>query len=277
MEQSQPSLDREQRLDEIVTAYLKAVEQGQAPDRREWLERHPDLADELEEFFEEQDRLERLAAALRGGLELADRVDAEGTNCPELLGDFRIVREVARGGMGVVYEAEQVSLRRRVAVKVLPFAAALDERLLQRFRNETLAAASLHHGNIVPVHFVGCERGVHFYAMQFIVGHSLAAVLRELRGKSGLLAPVEGPAEPVAGEQAADSGPPACCARRRRRRWAWPGCPPRGRSGARSISTRWPGWAFRWPRHWTMPTSAASFTEMSSQPTSWWTTSACRG
>src|SRR5262249_22848530 len=116
------------------------------------------------------------------------------------LGDFRIVREVGRGGMGVVYEAEQMSLRRRVALKVLPFAAMLDERLLQRFRNETLAAASLHHGNIVPVYFVGCERGVHFYTMQVITGRSLAAVLRELHREAGLLPPSEGPA-PAAGEE----------------------------------------------------------------------------
>src|SRR5262249_57904438 len=74
------------------------------------------------------------------------------------LGDFRIVRELGRGGMGVVYEAEQLSLGRRVALKVLPFAAALDPRQLQRFKNEVHAAAQLHHSNIVPVYAVGCER-----------------------------------------------------------------------------------------------------------------------
>jgi tetratricopeptide (TPR) repeat protein len=83
--------------------------------------------------------------------------------------------------MGVVYEAEQVSLRRRVAVKVLPFAAVLDPRQLQRFQNEAQAAACLHHTNIVPVHYVGCERGVHFYAMQFIDGQNLAALVAQLR------------------------------------------------------------------------------------------------
>jgi serine/threonine protein kinase len=72
---------------------------------------------------------------------------------------FRIVREVGRGGMGVVYEAEQVSLGRRVALKVLPFAGALDGRQLQRFKNEAQAAACLQHQHIVPVYFVGCERG----------------------------------------------------------------------------------------------------------------------
>src|SRR5262249_28406123 len=102
------------------------------------------------------------------------------------LGDFRILREVGRGGMGVVYEAVQISLGRRVALKVLPFAAALDPKQLQRFKNEAQAAAHLQHQNIVPVHYVGCERGVHFYAMQYIEGQTLAAVIRELRQRAGL-------------------------------------------------------------------------------------------
>src|SRR6516162_2610087 len=96
------------------------------------------------------------------------------------LGDFRLLREVGRGGMGVVYEAEQLSLGRRVALKVLPFAATMDPRHLQRFQNEARAAASLHHSNIVPVYYVGCERGVHFYAMQFIDGQPLSALIRPL-------------------------------------------------------------------------------------------------
>jgi tetratricopeptide (TPR) repeat protein len=83
--------------------------------------------------------------------------------------------------MGIVYEAEQVSLGRRVALKVLPLAATLGGTQLQRFQNEARAAAGLHHTNIVPVYYVGCERGVHFYAMQFIDGLSLAAVLAQLR------------------------------------------------------------------------------------------------
>src|SRR5205085_2705555 len=93
------------------------------------------------------------------------------------LGDFRIVREVGRGGMGVVYEAEQISLGRRVALKVLPFAATMDPRQLARFHNEARAAACLQHPHIVPVYGVGCERGVHFYAMQFVDGTTLAEVI----------------------------------------------------------------------------------------------------
>jgi serine/threonine protein kinase/Flp pilus assembly protein TadD len=96
------------------------------------------------------------------------------------LGDFRLIREVGRGGMGIVYEAEQISLNRNVALKVLPFAATMDPRHLQRFRNEAQAAACLHHPNIVPVHGVGCDRGVHYYAMQLIEGQTLAEVIQNL-------------------------------------------------------------------------------------------------
>src|SRR5205823_5970144 len=95
------------------------------------------------------------------------------------LGDYRIVRELGRGGMGIVYEAVQISLGRRVALKVLPFAATLDPRQLQRFHNEARAAALLHHPNIVPVFGVGEERAVHFYAMQLIEGQSLAALIEQ--------------------------------------------------------------------------------------------------
>jgi WD40 repeat protein/tetratricopeptide (TPR) repeat protein len=105
---------------------------------------------------------------------------------PGTLGDFRILREVGRGGMGVVYEAMQLSLGRRVALKVLPFAATLDGRQLQRFQNEARAAAQLHHTHIVPVYGVGTERGVHYYAMQFIEGKSLATLVHELRIAAGL-------------------------------------------------------------------------------------------
>ncbi len=96
------------------------------------------------------------------------------------LGEFRLIREIGRGGMGVVYEAEQISLGRRVALKVLPLAAALDPRQLQRFRLEAQAAAHLHHSHIVPIYSVGCERGAYYYAMQFIEGRSLAEVIGEL-------------------------------------------------------------------------------------------------
>ncbi len=140
---------------------------------------------------EQAERLRKLLPALRalGEMNRPDPVTSRsalesalpGGPGPGVLGDFRILREVGRGGMGIVYEAEQVSLGRRVALKVLPFAAALDGRQLQRFKHEAQAAAQLQHTNIVPVYFVGSEQGVHFYAMQFIDGRNLAAVIAELR------------------------------------------------------------------------------------------------
>ncbi len=97
------------------------------------------------------------------------------------LGDYELHREIGRGGMGVVYEATQLSLRRSVAIKTLPFAAVLDQQQVTRFRNEAQAAASLHHPHIVPVYAVGCERGVHYYSMQLIDGDTLAQTLLSLQ------------------------------------------------------------------------------------------------
>ncbi len=106
--------------------------------------------------------------------------EADSMRPPAQLGDYRLLNEVGRGGMGIVYEAEQVSLGRRVALKVLPFAAAIDPRQRQRFQVEAQAAAHLHHPHIVPIYSVGCDRGVHYYAMQFIEGNNLSTLVREL-------------------------------------------------------------------------------------------------
>ena len=138
----------------------------------------PDLRRRVEKMLEAEPKV-------RGFLETPPVVHVAPLDPPHALGDFRIVREIARGGMGVVYEAEQLSLNRTVALKVLPFAAMLDERRLKRFQLEAQAAAGLHHANIVPVYGVGSERGVHFYAMQFIEGHTLAELVAELRKLSG--------------------------------------------------------------------------------------------
>lgn len=112
---------------------------------------------------------------------------ATGEMPMRVLGDYRILREIGRGGMGVVYEAEQISLGRRVALKVLPYASMLDKTQLARFRNEARAAASLDHPNVVHVHSVGTERGVHYYAMQLVEGRTLAELIREQRNERGLV------------------------------------------------------------------------------------------
>ena len=107
--------------------------------------------------------------------------DEDFNSAPARLGDYRILREVGRGGMGVVYEAEQESLGRRVALKVLGAQGLRDPKQLLRFRREARAAAKLHHTNIVPVFGVGESEGVHYYVMQFIPGLGLDAVLGEIQ------------------------------------------------------------------------------------------------
>jgi WD40 repeat protein len=137
---------------------------------------------DLERLAAEQPALADRVRACLAGLQVVrqervtmDRAVADAAPQPtRRLGDYVLLREVGRGGMGIVHEAEQVSPGRRVALKVLSFASALDPRLLQRFRNEARAAAGLRHAHIVPVYAVGCEDGVHFYAMQFVEGTTLA-------------------------------------------------------------------------------------------------------
>jgi serine/threonine protein kinase len=171
---AEPDLD-DPRLFQAVQEYMAALESGRKPDRDEFIARHADIAPALSEC------LAGLELVHTAGPKLREPPPALGGETPTALGDFRIVREIGRGGMGVVYEAIQLSLGRRVALKVLPFAAALDSRQLQRFKNEAQAAAHLHHQHIVPVYAVGVERGMHFYAMQMIEGRNLAAVVEELR------------------------------------------------------------------------------------------------
>src|SRR5262249_53534790 len=107
-------------------------------------------------------------------------------------------REIGRGGMGVVYEAEQESLGRRVALKVLPQPIARDGAALSRFRREARSAARLHHTNIVPVFEVGQDGAICYYAMQFIHGQGLDAVIEDLRRyrERGTFAPSAGRAPP---------------------------------------------------------------------------------
>jgi serine/threonine protein kinase len=170
--------DRDDELADVLLAYIEACEEGTEPDREIFIAAHSEFKDDLAEFFAGRDEVERLIGPV---LEPGILPPEEPASALGLLGDFRLIREIGRGGMGLVYEAQQLSLRRQVALKVLPFAASVDPRRLQRFQNEAAAAAHLRHENIVPVYAVGCERGVHYYAMQFVEGQSLAALLSELR------------------------------------------------------------------------------------------------
>jgi hypothetical protein len=174
------------RVIAALEEYLSALQAGQAPDREAFQARHPEIAGVLAECLEGLEWMRGAPPPPRSAAAVAGVPPGTGARPGTPLGDYQILREIGRGGMGVVYEAEQLSLNRRVALKVLPFAAALDARQLQRFKNEAQAAAHLHHTNIVPVFGIGCERGVHFYAMQLIEGQSLAALIHELRQFVGL-------------------------------------------------------------------------------------------
>jgi eukaryotic-like serine/threonine-protein kinase len=169
----------------LADEFFQRRRRGETPTVEEYAAKYPELAAEIHDLFPALAIVEDLGDNLDAMADLAPgKVVAEDGERKQL-GDYRIIREVGRGGMGVVYEAEQVSLGRKVALKVLPFAAMLDKRQLQRFRNEARAAASLRHPNIVQVHFVGCERAIHFYAMDFIEGQTLAELIRHLRRLEG--------------------------------------------------------------------------------------------
>jgi serine/threonine protein kinase len=168
-----------QALEAALQECMRELEAGRPLGAEQVRARWPELAEPL------LGCLEALAFVQQAGADVRP-ADAARIFGNEPLGDFRIVREVGRGGMGVVYEAEQISLGRRVALKVLPFAAALDPRQFQRFRQEAHAAACLTHPHIVPVFGVGCERGVHYYAMQFVDGQPLTELVRARRQEAGL-------------------------------------------------------------------------------------------
>ena len=153
---------------QVVDEFRAEQRAGAEPDIEEYAARYPHAASLLRKVLASW----RLIGLSAGGA--ANPAEEVVTG---ILGDYRLLREVGRGGMGVVYEAQQISLGRSVALKVLPFAATMDPRHLQRFHNEARSAASLHHPHIVPVYAVGCERAVHFYAMQFIDGNSLADMI----------------------------------------------------------------------------------------------------
>ena len=198
------------RMVAALEAYMDALRAGRPLSREEFLSGHAEIAEELGDCLSGLEFIQKAVVELGGSPGAAASAPAEAIAPCAQLGDYRILREVGRGGMGVVYEAEQVSLGRRVALKVLPFAAAIDPKQRQRFQIEAQAAAQLHHPHIVPIFGVGCDQGVHYYAMQFVDGRSLAAILHELRsdpeapGDAGFLS---APASPVATEEATGSWP----------------------------------------------------------------------
>jgi len=198
VQDSSESNDRDRQVNEIISAYLEAVDAGQTPDRQEWLRRYPEFAAELEVFLADYEHVDRVAEPLRpvaapGTPRLPERVDsgapvALGPGQPaepsvgatvHYFGDYELLEEIARGGMGVVYKARQISLNRIVAVKMILAGRLATKADRDRFHSEAQAAALLDHPNIVPVFEVGEHEGQHYFSMGYIDGQSLATRLAE--------------------------------------------------------------------------------------------------
>jgi len=183
---SAPSLtaEKQRRLNDVLAEYLEAREAGRAPERGELLAGHPDLADELNEFFANHDRIARLGRTVAAGVGApagaAAPSPAAAAPAPRL-GDYEILHEIARGGMGVVYRARQVSLNREVALKMILPGQAVSSRTLRRFRIEAEAAAHLDHPDIVPIYEVGEIDGQPYFTMKLVEGGCLASRLEEFR------------------------------------------------------------------------------------------------
>jgi len=180
------SSDGRNPVEALAEEFLDRKRRGEQPTLREYVDRYPELADDIRDLFPALLMMEDLGESSGGttGSLAADHGAAVGVQL-QRLGDYRILREIGRGGMGVVYEAEQESLGRRVALKVLSASSLLDPKQVRRFEREAKAAARLHHTNIVPVFGVGRQDGHHYFVMQFIAGLGLDVVLDDLRRLRG--------------------------------------------------------------------------------------------
>ena len=196
-------------VEALAEEFLERKRQGQRPTVAEYLSRYPHLAEEIREFFPVLGLVEDFKPGSGDVTGSFAGAEIPGLEQPlEHLGDYRVLRVVGRGGMGVVYEAEQESLGRRVALKVLSASALVDAKQVRRFEREAKAAARLHHTNIVPVFGVGRQDGHHYFVMQFIAGLGLDAVLEDLRRLRWAKAEAD-PAAVLAPAAGQDAGPMA--------------------------------------------------------------------
>ena len=157
--------------------YLERLRNGESPTIEEYEARLPEQREAVRNFLRSMEMMERVSSHVRQRQRTDRRSHRFDRGQPETLGDFRILHEINRGGMGIVYAAEQLSLKRQVALKVLGPGIADSPKQLDRFRRESEAIARLHHTNIVPIFGIGEDQGVHFFAMQLIDGMSLSAAL----------------------------------------------------------------------------------------------------
>lgn len=174
-----PSDETEDVIGALAEEYLDRLRRGERPEVTEYCDRHPELADRIAAVFPTMAMLEDLAPSPEQAAHMPAAPPAKAPLI-DCIGDYRVLRELGRGGMGIVYEAEQKSLGRRVAIKILPPHGTLDPTRAERFEREARAVARLHHTNIVPIFGVGEQQGLRYYVMQYIRGQGLDQVLREI-------------------------------------------------------------------------------------------------
>src|SRR5262249_11298239 len=163
MNSSSSSSDRDP-LERLAAEFLDRHRRGENPSPSEYAERFPQWADQIREFFPALKVMEGLKPGSDDQTaSLDERTTTTAVPRLEQLGEYRILREIGHGGMGVVYEAIQESLGRRVALKILPLHGRVDPVQMERFQLEARSAARLHHAGIVPVYGVGEHQGVHYY------------------------------------------------------------------------------------------------------------------
>jgi serine/threonine protein kinase/WD40 repeat protein/tetratricopeptide (TPR) repeat protein len=170
-------------VERLAEEYLARRRRGEQPTVEEYAARNPEHAAMILDLFPALELMERLKP------DPGEKSTAAETGTgrpPERMGEYRILRLLGRGGMGIVYEAVQETLGRHVALKVLPGHVLGDPTQRDRFRLEARSVARLHHTNIVPVFAVGEHQGVPYFAMQFIAGHSLEVILEDLRQLRGV-------------------------------------------------------------------------------------------
>jgi WD40 repeat protein/serine/threonine protein kinase len=189
----------EGRLYELLLTYVEATESGHAPDRESFLRENSQFASEIAEFFAGEDRVEYFAAPLRSATQAVLRTIPVGPQTPgagtaildspfvagQAFGDYELISEIGRGGMGVVYKARQRSLNRLVAIKIIRAAGLASATEVQRFRNEAEAAAALDHPGIVPIYEIGQLQGQLFFTMKWVDGPNLAERLWHYRDDPG--------------------------------------------------------------------------------------------